>query len=164
MHSEPPVLDDASIALIQSSHAAKVLAVADRHRRATATYAYTCRVDAASGRVLAAIERGQAAPVLAALETGGRVTLVACDIETFRSLQVKGDGARVVALGPAEREDVAAHCREFARFSAEVGYDPAVTLAHMGCRADDAVCIEFTLRQGFVQTPGPTAGQPLPPP
>lgn len=161
MSAQPRLLDDASLALIRSSHAAKAIAVADGQPRATLTYAYSCQVDVASARVVAVIGRSQSDPVLAAIRAGGKVALVVSDIETFQSLQVKGDGARIIDLDAGERERLVAHCQAFAAFAETIGYDPAVIAAHMGCRADDAIGIEFTLRQAFIQTPGPSAGQPL---
>jgi hypothetical protein len=159
-----PLLDDASIALVESAHAAKVLAVVAADGRATLVHAHACRFDRARQQVLATVGRSQALPVLDALRATRRVAFVACHIDTFRSLQLKGDDAELVEPTLADCASAAAHGVEFAAFGASLGHDAAVMRAHMQCRADDVVAVAFTVRQAFVQTPGPGAGQPLPSP
>lgn len=155
------MLDEASVALIESSHAAKLIAVASQSRRATLVHAYACRVDPDRRRVTVTLDRSQAAPLLEPLAAGNRVALVACHIETFQSLQLKGDDARLVDATDAERQAAVAHGEEFARFGATLGHGEAMMKAHMSCRAGEVVSLVFTVRQAFVQTPGPSAGQPL---
>lgn len=159
-----PLLDDASIALVESPHAAKVLAVVAADGRATLVHAHACRFERAGQQVIATVEGAQAVPVLEALQATRRVALVACHIQTFRSLQLKGDDARRVEPTPQDCAAAVDHGVEFAAFGATLGHDPAMMRAHMQCRAADVVAIAFTVRQAFVQTPGPGAGQPLPAP
>ena len=159
----PPLIDDASVALFESGRAAKLIGAADDNRRGTVVHAYACRVDPDRRRITVTMGRSQAAPVLNALAGNRRITLVACHIQTFKSLQVKGEDARLVETSPADREATVAHCNEFALFARSLGYDEAVMRAHMECAAEDVIVVAFTLGQAFVQTPGPTAGQPLAP-
>lgn len=159
----PPFIDEATAALFESGHAAKLIGVADADRRGTLVHGYACRVDPDRRRIAVTLGRSQAAPVLKALAGTRRITLVACHIRTFKSLQVKGEDARLVETSAADREATVAHCAEFARYAASLGYDAAVMRAHMDCSPEDVVTVAFTLGQAFVQTPGPSAGQPLAP-
>lgn len=157
-------IDEASVALVESGHAAKLFAAVGADLRATLVHAYACSVDSARQRVSVTLDRRQAAPLLAVLPGSGRVTLVACHIQTLESVQVKGDGAQLAEATAAERAAAVAHGETFARFGATLGHREAMMRAHMGCRAPDVVTVRFTIRQAFVQTPGPRAGQPLAPP
>jgi hypothetical protein len=156
-------LDAASVALVESDHAAKLLGAAGNSQRATLTHAYACRVAPDGRHVTVAIARSQSGPLLAALEQDRRVSLVACHVQSLTTLQLKGSDARLVAASAGEQAAAVAHCDEFARFGGSVGYDAQMLRAHMDCRAEDVVTIRFTLDQAFVQTPGPAAGQPLNP-
>jgi len=98
-----PVIDDATVALVESTHAAKVLAVTGQEGRATLVHAYACTVSADWRRLRATVERSQAAPVLSALAASGQVALVACHIQSLKSLQLKGENACAVKATAAER-------------------------------------------------------------
>lgn len=155
------VLDDASIALVESSHAAKVIAAPGAALRATLVHAYACRVDPDRRRVTVTLDRSQAGPVFAALAISGRIALVACHIETLQSLQLKGHDACLVDVTDEDRRAAVTHGDEFARFGATLGHGEAMMRAHMACRAGEVAGLVFTVQQAFVQTPGPAAGQPL---
>ena len=102
MSVPPPPIDDASIALIESGQAAKVFAdAAEGNRRATLVHAYACRVDPDRRRVPVTLDRAQAGPYWPHLSSSRRVALVACHIETLKSLQLKGDDAQVVVPATA---------------------------------------------------------------
>jgi hypothetical protein len=159
----PPLIDEATAALFESGHAAKLIGVAGVDRRGTLVHGYACRVAPDRRQITVTLGRSQADPVLQALAGTRRITLVACHIQSFKSLQVKGEDARLVDTSPADREATVAHCAEFARFAASLGYDAAVMRAHMDCAPEDVVTVAFTPAQAFVQTPGPSAGQPLAP-
>ncbi|MBL8200664.1 MAG: hypothetical protein JNK40_06805 [Chromatiales bacterium] len=158
---EQALLDDTSVALVESTHAAKVVAVPGPALRATLVHAYACRVGPDRQRVTVTLDRSQAAPVLVALGTSRRIALVACHIGSLQSLQLKGDDARFVDVTDADRRSAAALGEEFARFGATLGYGEAMMRAHMACRPGEVMALEFTVRQAFIQTPGPSAGQPL---
>jgi hypothetical protein len=87
-----PLLDDASVALVESPHAAKVLAVVAADGRATLVHADACQFERTRQLVIAT-DATQAMPAIEALQSTRRDALVACHIQTFRSLQVRGDDA-----------------------------------------------------------------------
>jgi hypothetical protein len=154
-------LDTDSIALVESAHSAKAIAMATAGCRATLTHAYAARVAPDQRRVTVTVDRTQAGPVLAALEQGRRIAMVATDVRSFRSVQLKGDDACLVEPSADDRARAAAHGAEFARIAAEVGFEEQVIRAHMHCCAAEVIAIAFTVSQAFIQTPGPMAGQPL---
>lgn len=154
-------LDAASVALVESAHAAKLLGASGGGQRGTLTHAYACRVAPDGRQVTVTVARSQSAPLLAALERDRRVALVVCHVQSLTTLQLKGSDARLVEVGPAERAAAVAHGEEFARFGGSVGYDARMLRVHMDCTAEDVLGIAFSLDQAFVQTPGPRAGQPL---
>lgn len=154
-------LDATSISLIESGCAAKIIAAADQSLRPTLAHAYACRVEAHSGRVYAILARSQSRPVLERLAATRRISLVACHIESYQTVQIKGDDARAYEPTAEERDSAAAYCAEFVRFAGTLGYPAPVMAAHMSCAPDDAVGVQFTVSRAFIQTPGPAAGQPL---
>jgi hypothetical protein len=154
-------LDDASVALIESSHAAKLLAAADSALVASGVAAFSCRVSVDRRSVEVVVSASQAAPVLANLAATRRVALVACDARSFRTVQLKGEDAVIAPASDADRRDAVRYCEEFAVFAASAGFPLQVTRVHIDCPPDDAVVVRFSVRHGFNQTPGPAAGQPL---
>lgn len=154
-------LDRVSISLIESGCAAKIIAAADQGLRPTLVHAYACRVEVDGGRVFAILARSQSRPVLERLATSRRIALVVCHIETYQTVQIKGDDANVYEPTAEERLSAAAYCAEFVRFASSLGYPAPVMAAHMACSPDDAIGVQFTVNRAFIQTPGPSAGQPL---
>jgi len=154
-------LDAASVALVESLHAAKVIATADAGRRGTLVHAYACRFDPARQHVTAILARSQSTALLESLCRDRRVALVVCDIATYQTVQLKGFDAEVLEPTDADRQAAIDYCAGFVNFSITLGFPRAPMTAHMECRTEDAIGVGFTVSQAFVQTPGPTAGQPL---
>lgn len=154
-------LDDASVALVESTHAAKLLAAADPALVASGVAAFSCRVSVDRRTVEVVVAASQAAPVLANLAATRRVALVACDARTFRTVQLKGEDAVIVTASDADRREAVRYCDEFAVFADSAGFPLQVTRVHIDCPPEDAVVVRFSVRHGFNQTPGPAAGQPL---
>lgn len=157
----PRPLDASSIELIESGCAAKIIAAADRSLCPSLTHAYACYVEADRAVVRVILARSQSRPLLDRVAANGRVALVVCHIESYQTVQIKGDDARLYEPTPEEQLAGAAYCAEFVRFTATLGYPAPVIGAHMACPPEDAVGLRFTASQAYVQTPGPSAGQPI---
>lgn len=120
-----------------------------------------CRVSADRRAVTIFAPRSQSAQLLADLGAEGRIAVVFSRPSTHRTLQLKGDGARVRAATPAEADVVEAYVEAFAREVATLGHTSEQARALLTIRADDLCAIEFTPNAAFEQTPGPKAGSPL---
>ncbi len=158
---DSPAIDADSATLIESSHAAKLLAAADSGLLATGVHVYACQVSSDLRSVSVVLAGAQSRPVLANILATRRVALVACHIKSYKTVQVKGDDAQVIATTDDLRRAAVNYCEEFAHFAAGLGYPFATMRAHIDCRPEDAVVVRFTGRRAFNQTPGPAAGQPL---
>ena len=158
-----PLLDDASVELIESARSAKLVAAADRSLQAGGVHAYACRVAPDRSVITVVLSRSQSATVLDSIAATRRIALVACHIKSYQTVQLKGDDAIILPPTDADRQAVVDYCRGFVEYTTELGYDGAAMRAHMACERDDAIVVRFTGRRAFNQTPGPSAGQPLAP-
>lgn len=98
-----------------------------------------------------------------ALAASARVAVVLTQPTTHRSIQFKGRNARVAAAPPDAVALAEHHIAGFARELAAIGYGDAFTRALCAFQAADLVAVSFSPDAGFDQTPGPNAGEPLPP-
>lgn len=98
-----------------------------------------------------------------AVTASGRVAVVLTRPTTHRSIQLKGRDARVVPAPPDAAALVDHHIADFARELAAIGYAEPFTRALCAFDAADLVALSFTPDARFDQTPGPQAGEPLPP-
>lgn len=157
-----PLLDDASVAIIESPQAAKLVAAADASLLSSGVHAFACRVAPDRSGIAVVLSRSQSAVVLDNIAANRRIALVACHIKTYQTVQLKGDDALIHPPSEAERQAVVDFCRGFVEYAVTLGYDRDAMRVHMACDPHDAVVVRFTGRRAFNQTPGPSAGQPLP--
>lgn len=98
-----------------------------------------------------------------AVAASGRVAVVLTQPTTHRSIQLKGGDARVAPAMPDAAALVDHHIADFARELAAIGYAEPFTRALCAHDPTDLVAVSFTPDARFDQTPGPQAGEPLPP-
>jgi hypothetical protein len=101
------------------------------------------------------------AAVLDDIRRTGAVAVVFSQPSTHRTVQLKGNDARIV---PLEASDLAVVERYVAAFVAELesfGFPQPFTRALLAQPADDLVGVQFTIAAAYSQTPGPQAGRPL---
>jgi hypothetical protein len=124
---------------------------------------FGCRVsdDRMELTVFLSIPRARA--VLQDLRSGAPVAVVLSRPRTHRSLQLKGERARVQALGPADRRLMRAYGRDFAAEIRSLGFSADFTRAIIAAVEDEAVAVTFQVAATFEQTPGPRAGERLGP-
>ncbi len=121
-----------------------------------------CRLSDDRRRVTVLMSRAGSAQVLDDLRANGLVAVVFSEPSSHRTLQVKG---RDAAVGPCDAGDAALaerHLRGFVDEIGHIGFTAEVAhtlLAHEG----DLVAVRFTVDEAFEQTPGPSAGERLPP-
>ena len=101
-------------------------------------------------------------PILVANLDQGQVAVTGADVRRLRSAQLKG---RVVAIGDPDDDDLAAADEHTAAFLTAIletdGTEYELT-SRMLPRRMLTVVVEID--EGFDQTPGPTAGAPIPEP
>lgn len=100
--------------------------------------------------------------VLADLRANGRIAVVFSEPSSHHTLQVKGDDAVVGACGSGDRALAARTLEGFVGEIATLGFAPEVAHTMLG-HDDDLVAVAFTIAEAFEQTPGPAAGERLPP-
>jgi hypothetical protein len=64
-------------------------------------------------------------------------------------------------LDAIDREIMAAHGASFIEDIRQIGFRDPFASAMVAAQREEAVGVVFTPREAFVQTPGPSAGQPL---
>ena len=123
--------------------------------------AYGCRVAPDRRSLTVFLSVAQSQTVLADLRAGGGVAVVFSRPTTHETLQLKGAQARIVPPEDGDRELMRAYGRSFREEIGVIGFrDPFPAVITAGAE-EEAVGIVFTPTAAFVQTPGPTAGQPL---
>ncbi len=120
-----------------------------------------CRVAADRHQLTVLLAASAGADVLADVRSSGRVAVVFSLPQTHRTLQLKGDDARVVSLDPGDPTLAASYVDAFANGLQALGYSGAVIRSLLQADPADLVGIRFTPASGSLQTPGPQAGQAL---
>jgi hypothetical protein len=122
-----------------------------------------CRVSADRRIVTLLMAATPGAAVLDDVRRGGAIAVVFTLPSTHRTLQLKGNDARIVPLERGDPDLVERYVRAFAADVAAFGFSEAYMRALLACPADDLVGVQFTIAAAFSQTPGPRAGEPLAP-
>jgi hypothetical protein len=113
-------------------------------------------------RVTVLLPQAGSGDVLADLRANGRIAVVFSEPSSHRTLQVKGGDAVVAACGPDDRELAARTLEGFVDEIGQLGLAAEVAHTMLG-HDDDLVAVHFTIAEAFEQTPGPAAGERLPP-
>jgi hypothetical protein len=101
------------------------------------------------------------AAVLDDVRRTGAIAVVFTQPSTHRTLQLKGNDARIVPLEAGDLGLVEQYARAFAADVAPFGFSEAYMRALLACSPDDLIAVQFTIAAAFSQTPGPRAGEPL---
>jgi hypothetical protein len=156
----PPILDPDNAAFIQTG-VSIVASSRDDALTPSIARASGCLVSAGGSTVSIFAARSQSTQLVADLGDGGRIAVVFSRPSTHRTLQLKGDDARVRPATRAEAATVEAYVEAFAREIATLGHTHEQARTLLAIRDDDLVAIDFTPNAAFEQTPGPKAGSPL---
>jgi len=155
-----PLLDEEHADFIQRRVS---ISVASCSRECVPTLArgYGCRVAPDRRSVTVFLALPQSEPLLADLRAGGAIAVVFSRPTTHQTIQLKGTQARVVPLEDGDRALMRAYGQSFSGEVRAIGYRDPFASAIVSLVEEEAVGITFTPTAAFVQTPGPTAGQPL---
>ena len=158
----PPVIDAAHAAFLLG-RVSIVAASRDDRNVPTLMRGLGCRLSRDRRQVTILLRASQSEALLADLRANGVIAVVFSEPSTHRTLQLKGTGATV---GPLQRGDAQLLTRYRDAMLAEIcplGYAEALIRTMLSCPPQDAVAVTFRPSHAFSQTPGPGAGQPLPP-
>lgn len=158
--AQRPVIGE-DIAAFMRGPVTLVLGASNHDKLASAVYCKGCRVDPAQRTITVFFSRTQGLDVLDNLRVLPSVALVACRPTTLRTLQLKGNDARIEPLAAGDVARVAAYVEMIVAELAQVGDEPDWSRAAFSYEANDLVAVTFTPASVFVQTPGPDAGDPI---
>ena len=154
-------LDPVILALLAGPVA---ISVAGRNAelRPSVAHAYGCRAVDEGARLRLFVLREETRQLLADITANGEVSTVYSDVRSFRSVQIKGHGARIVPCDAADVQRRAEHHRITADELVALGYPRALAHGYFSVPAKaDFVTIEFSPSDVFRQTPGPGAGDKI---
>lgn len=120
-----------------------------------------CRVSADRRRVTVFLLASHSGAMLADFRANGRIAVVFTHPGSHRTLQLKGEDAAIEPLQPDDHLLVARQHEGFVRHLVELGWPESLGDTLLAGARGDIVAVGFTVSAAFVQTPGPTAGQPL---
>lgn len=158
--SEP--LSEALSAFIQSGLSITV-ASRDGGMQTSLARCFGCRVSADRRRVTLVVQHAQAAAVLADVRTSGHVAAVFSKPSTNQTVQLKGQDAVVEPQRPFDQVCAGQHVEALlADLHSLHEYGEPLLRAVFQWDPADLCSISFTPSAGFIQTPGPSAGNRLP--
>lgn len=160
MEADPPLLDEAHAAFIQSG-VSVVAASRDSGNAPTLTRVIACRVTPDRGRVTVFLSRSQSGTLLDDVQTNRALAVVFCQPSTHRTIQLKTVDAAQVPLAPGDAERMAEQAELVIADLKLLGYGDALLLAQFAYTVDDVTAVAFTPSAAFTQTPGPGAGARL---
>lgn len=122
-----------------------------------------CRVSDSRDAVTLIVFRSQSHSLLEAVRDTGRVAVFFSEPSTHKSLQIKGNDARIVRLLKTDVEAVRQHTEAFVAEIVALGFPESFVRGLAWADLNDLAAFRFTPSEAFLQTPGPRAGFPLPP-
>lgn len=122
---------------------------------------YGCRISRDGRRVTVFLSVPQAQPLLHDLRAGQPIAVVFTRPKTQQTLQFKGTDAKVAPLGRGDRAIKIAYADAFMAELGALGFKERFSRSVVSGVSSEAASVTFTPTAAFVQTPGPTAGQPL---
>lgn len=120
-----------------------------------------CRVSPDRRRITVFLQASHGATMLADFRDNGAIALAVTLPSTHRTVQLKGDDARLEPLQDDDAVRIARYREGFTQEIAGIGYEPILPRTLLAGPRSDFVAVTFTVSAAFVQTPGPGAGAAL---
>jgi len=158
--SPPPLLDETLAAFLGGPVAINV-ASRDAALEPSVARAYGCRVSDDRRELVVFLSVQRSATVLRDLGAGAPVAVIFSLPRNHESRQLKGLNARILPLGPGDREVMRTYGAAFGAEIRALGYTGDFTGVLMAGIEDEAVGVAFAPTEIFEQTPGPNAGKRL---
>ena len=137
------------------------VATRDAARRPHLTRAIGFRLSADRRRVTVFLPAAASACVLDDVRANGQIAVVFSEPATDRTVQLKGSDASIAPVEADDLEHLRAYAEAFADAIGELGFARQVAQTVLHAPTTDVIAVQFTPCEGFDQTPGPGAGQPL---
>jgi hypothetical protein len=115
----------------------------------------------ADGREFAIFVPRQAERVLADLRATAQAAVVFTEPSTHKSMQVKGDDARITSLEEGDWPVVSAYADDLVAEICPLGYPEPLIRKMTETTPQQVLAVRFTPTAAFGQTPGPHAGAAL---
>ncbi|TAH45287.1 MAG: hypothetical protein EYC67_11365 [Betaproteobacteria bacterium] len=156
----PPILDDEHAAFVCGgvSISAASCRSGGLPNMARAT---GCRVSADRRSITILLAATPSAGLIDDVRRNGAIAVVFSLPANHRTLQFKGNDARIVPLEAGDQALVSRYVQAFAGGLELLGYSGPLIRSMLACPADDLTAICFTPSTAFSQTPGPEAGNAL---
>jgi hypothetical protein len=120
-----------------------------------------CRVSPDRSCVTLLLASTPAAAMLDDIRRSGAIAVVFNQPSTHRTVQLKGNDARIVPPEVGDRELAERYADAFVAELEPLGHAAQVVRTLLAHEPDDMVTVQFTPSSAFSQTPGPSAGMPL---
>lgn len=135
----------------------------DARRVPSVVRAVGCRVSADRREITLLLTTRQSQQLLADITATGAIALVCSQPSSHRTLQFKGNDARLVAVQAGDPALVAAHSEAFADEIVRIGHPRALALTVHSVPDGELSAVTFSVDAVFEQTPGPRAGSRVTP-
>jgi hypothetical protein len=156
----PPLLDEKQAAFTQRRVSILVGSCSNQGVPSLAR-AYGCRVSPDRRSVTVFLAVPQSESLLRDLRAGGAVAVVFSRPSTHETLQLKGNVQRIAPVAVDDRSVMRAYGSSFTEEVGPLGFDELFLDAIMAPVEHEAFAVTVIPSAAFVQTPGPSAGQPL---
>ena len=123
--------------------------------------AFGCRVDPGTGRITVFFAAPQAADLVRDATRSGALAVVFSEPPTHRTVQIKGQDARLEPLAEGDLACVTAYRAAFAQCLVFLGFTEVMVRTLLDCPDEALVALTFTPSALFNSTPGAQAGTPL---
>jgi hypothetical protein len=158
---EATVIDRDVIAFLKGRRVAVSIAARSEQCIPSVTRAIGYRISGDRRQFAVFVVARQAERVLADLRANARAAVVFTEPSTHKSVQVKGDDARVTALEEGDWPVINAYADDLVSEICPLGYPEPLIRKMTECTPQQVVAVRFTPTAAFGQTPGPRAGAAL---
>jgi hypothetical protein len=154
------MLDSDNAAFIQTGVSIS-LASCGPNRLPSMSRGLGCKLLDGGGQICVFVRRSQSDALLDHIRHSSRVANVFSLPSSNRTVQLKGNDARIVPFAMADLPIVDSHIADFILEVMPLGMPEAVVRAILAFRPDDLVSVMYTPCATYSQTPGPKAGERL---
>lgn len=151
------MIDRDVLAFLEGRRVAVSIASRSEGFMPSVTRALGYRISANGTQVTVFVPR-QSERVLADLRATAQAAVVFTEPSTHRSMQVKGNDARITPLEEGDWPAVSAHADDLVAEICPLGYPEPLIRKMTECTPQQVVAVRFTPSAAFGQTPGPRAG------
>lgn len=155
------MLDPDVIAFLAGRRVAVSVASRNEHCIPSVARAVGYRISADARQLAVFVVARQAERVIADLRASAQAAVVFTEPSTHRTVQVKGNDARVAPLEEGDWPVINAYADDLVAEICPLGYPEPLIRKMTECTPQQVVAVRFTPTAAFGQTPGPRAGAAL---